>query len=112
MSASPHYDVETIDGVTVVTLAGPKLPPEASEPLVELAASAGSGRVVLDFARITFLSSHGLATVATLKKRLDRSGGSLRLCGLADEIASLFRLTGLDRVIEICGSRQEAVERA
>jgi anti-sigma B factor antagonist len=112
LSTSPYFDVETTNGATVVTVAGPKLPPEATEPLGELVASAGAGRVVLEFSRVTFLSSSALGAVAMLKKRLDESGGSLRLCHLAPELVALFQITKLDSIIPICETRSAAIEGA
>lgn len=106
---SPHLDLEIRDGIAIVTLLGEKLAPEASEPLYELAGR--HPRLILDFDRVRFLSSHALGILVALRKRVDAAGGSLRLCCLAPDLLQLLQLTNLDRVFVISETRQEALDR-
>jgi anti-sigma B factor antagonist len=106
---TPHFDVESSDGITVVTLTGPKVAPEAQGPLHSLAEN-GHTQVVLDFSNVRLLSSKGLAIVFGLKKRLDARGGKLRLCGLGPPLIEMLRVTHMDGILDVATTREEALE--
>jgi anti-sigma B factor antagonist len=105
----PGFQVESKNGVLIVRLDGPKLPPESAEPLYRLANEAAQPKVVLDFRQISFLSSNGVAILAILKKRLDASGGGMALFGVEPDIEDVLRLTAMDRVLRIFPSEPAAL---
>ena len=105
-----HFGIETIDGVTVVMLTGPKVVVEIKDPLYALVDGLRQRRLVLDFANVRFMSSSGLAILITLKMKVDAAGGRLRLSGLDEDLVKLLRLTNLLGRFEVFGSRQEAVQ--
>jgi len=105
---SPHFDLEQIDGITVVNLVGPKLTPEANEPLYGLVENEGQ-RLLLDLSNVRFLSSNALGILVSLKKKIDAAGGRLRLCCLEPDLLELLRVTMLDRIFEVFDSRQDAL---
>ena len=103
-----HFDLETTDGISVVTFSGPKVLPEAQDSLYSLAGS-GHARVVLDFSNVLLLSSKGLAIVFGLKKKLDAEGGRLRLCCLGSPVVEMLRVTHMDEILDVTGTREEAL---
>jgi anti-anti-sigma factor len=69
-------------------------------------------KLLLDFARVEFMASFMQAFVVGLKKRLERAGGRLVLCGMTDQVDQSFRITNLHRVFEVYLDRDEALELA
>ena len=67
-------------------------------------------RLIVDFGSLTQVSSAFIGRVVMLQRRADRSGGTLRLCGMAPAIRETFRITNLDRVVTIVRDRREARE--
>ena len=59
---------------------------------------AGAVRVVVDVGGVEFMDSTGLAVLVSALKRLQASGGDLRLANPRRIVARLFAITGIDRV--------------
>ena len=106
-------DVETVDGVTIVRPQGrldAVTSPELGKVLTELTAEPGA-RIVLDFSSSPFVASAGLRVIVTAAKKT-MAGGKLALCGIAPLVRQVFDLAGLDRIMKIVGTVDEAVEAA
>src|SRR5512140_132880 len=95
----------------VVTVLDPRIDARSSDDLrAALARIIGEGksRVVLDLSGVTFVDSSGLgAIIASLK--LATLSGDLVLCGARESVASLLRLTRMDKVFRTYRSPQEAL---
>lgn len=79
----------------------------------ELLASIGSWpqpRLVLDFARVGFLSAAALGSLVTLEKQCRAANVKLVLCGLAPEIMEVLYMCRLHRIFCISGTREEAIK--
>ena len=61
---------------------------------------AGNTKLVLDLSEVKFLDSSGLGAIVSIRKMVG-TGGSLVLCGLTEQVRSVFRLTRMDTVFEI-----------
>jgi anti-anti-sigma factor len=61
----------------------------------------GGKLLVLDFSRLTFISSAGLRSVLLVAKRLKSDGGRLALCSLSKPVKEIFDLTGIGALIDI-----------
>ena len=70
---------------------------------------AGHVDIVIDLSKVTLIDSSGLGVLVSILKKLGEKG-EIRLCGLRDNIKSLFQLTRLDKVFAIYHSQAEAVE--
>jgi anti-sigma B factor antagonist len=70
---------------------------------------AGSTRIVVDLARVSFVDSTGLAVLVKGMKQCRQRGGDLYLCGLQRPVRMIFELTRLDKAFEIFGSHPEAI---
>lgn len=57
--------------------------------------------VVLNFVGVTYLNSSNLAQLLDLRRSLNDSEATLRICGLRESVWNLFVVTGLDKVFEI-----------
>lgn len=57
--------------------------------------------VVLNFANVTYLNSTNIGQLLRLRKRLNESGRSMRLCSMRDEVWTLILAAGLDRIFRV-----------
>ncbi|MBA96102.1 STAS domain-containing protein [Sulfitobacter sp.] len=71
--------------------------------------SGGTGSVILDLQKVTFIDSSGLGAIIAIMKNLapDRA---LLLAGLTGPVARVFRLTRMDSVFSIYPTLDVAVE--
>lgn len=69
--------------------------------------------LLLNFGHVNYLSSAALTELLKVNEAVQRSGGSVRLCALSPEIASVFQITNLDKlfVIEPGESVDHALQR-
>src|SRR3970040_498857 len=70
---------------------------------------AGETRLVLDLGGLTYVDSSGLGEMLKALKRAREAGGDLRLCGLYGYVLRIFEMTGLDKVLAVYATRQEAL---
>ena len=70
---------------------------------------ADTTELLLDIHAVTFLDSSGLAAMVSGLKSARERGGWLRLAGAAPQVASVFKLTMLDRVFELYPSVEAAL---
>ena len=64
---------------------------------------------VLNFASVSYLNSSHLAALLRLRKRISEGGKQMYLCALNDELSSVMRHTGLDRVFQIAPDTMTAL---
>jgi anti-sigma B factor antagonist len=110
------FPVEVIEGVPVVTA------PEEIDlanaaglraALLEAAlletAEPGRAIVVVDMSRTRFCDSAGLNALVGANRRVRAEGGEVRLVIVAEAVARIVALTGVDRVVPIYASLEEAL---
>lgn len=73
--------------------------------------SSGTGRLLLDFSDLVYISSAGLRVVLLAAKRLQSANGRLALCSLNPQIAEVFRISGFDAIFDIHPSSESALAR-
>jgi anti-sigma B factor antagonist len=67
--------------------------------------------IILDFARVQYISSQAIGIVLTMNKKLGQLNRSrLVLCGVGDKLMQLIKITRLDRLLTIKPSQHEAVK--
>jgi anti-sigma B factor antagonist len=75
----------------------------------------GRYRIVLDLARLEYISSPGLRVLIEARKRArewkitDLEGGDIRIANLPPKIKEVFDLTGFTSLFELYGDTVEAV---
>ena len=77
--------------------------------LLELAAQ-NPARIVVDLAGVAYMDSSGVASLVKLLARVRRANGVLKLAGLTPRVRSVFEITRLDTVFEICPNTEEALK--
>ena len=61
----------------------------------------GETRLLLDLTKLDYVSSAGLRVLLITAKRLDGSNGRFAICGLSDNVAEVFTVSGFDTIIDI-----------
>ena len=69
-------------------------------------------RLVVDFSRLEFISSSGLRVLRLAAKALRAANGTLILCAMQENIASVFEVSGFSQVIPVRRSLEAAVADA
>ncbi len=64
--------------------------------------------VILDFSRVTFLSSAGVRSLLTLEKAMRSSKGALYIAGISGMVRQVLDISGLSRYLKITGDLEEA----
>ncbi|HEY2373996.1 MAG TPA: STAS domain-containing protein [Gaiellaceae bacterium] len=82
--------------------------PEFKQQLLDVIGQGGT-EVVVDFTNTTFIDSTTLGVLVGGVKRLRTNDGRLSLVCSDRNITKIFEITGLDKVFEIYGTRDEAV---
>ena len=71
---------------------------------------AGRRRLVLDLSDVTFIDSTAIGVIAGAVEKLDEAGGgSLALVCTHEKVMQIFEITGLDSVITVHPTREEAL---
>jgi anti-sigma B factor antagonist len=103
---------ETVDDeVAVVSVTGYldfDAAPALKQRLLE-SIDAGCDRVVVDLAETGFIDSTAIGVLVGALKRMQESGGSLVVVCANENVQSIFELVGLDEVINLHRSRDDAL---
>jgi anti-anti-sigma factor len=82
--------------------------PQMEEKVVALL-NGGAKQVVVDFARLDYISSAGLRVLLMAAKKLKASGGVIALCALKPHIREVFDIAGFTAMFPIHDSAEQAV---
>jgi anti-anti-sigma factor len=66
--------------------------------------------IVLNFAKVSHLSSSMLAKLYRLHQKLETTSGKLALCGLQPDVHDAFRATELNKLFSIYRDESDAIE--
>jgi anti-sigma B factor antagonist len=90
-----ELDLATVDVVRV-----------AAEP-----ACAKGDQVVLDMSDVAFCDSTGLGLIINLYRQATGAGGSVTLCALQERIRFLLEISGVDQVVPVAATVDEALRQ-
>jgi anti-sigma B factor antagonist len=68
----------------------------------------GNRSIVLDLGAVTFIDSSGLGALVSSLKSMGKDG-DLVVCGASGAVASMFKLTRMDKVFRMYPNTEEAV---
>ncbi len=114
-TSASNLAVHTIAGAHVVELTRADLTDAAliktiGDDIYHVVRRLDQPRVVVDFQNVERLSSAALGMLIALEKVITRQSGQLRIANVSEEVRDLFKITGLDSVLPIRNSTQEAVD--
>ena len=99
--------VVAIDEVRLVD--GPAIE-QCYKEIIEVLDKTEECNVLLHFGRVTFLSSAALGMLMRVHKKCKEYKIALKLSNIAPDILRVFKLTGLDKVLEIHDDAASAIE--
>jgi len=107
MTTTPRITLREEDGVKVIRFTDHHLFDERT--VRDVADQIGAAipndgtpiRLILDFSGVDLISSSLLSKLILLQRRIDGTGGKLRLCELSGVLQSVFRTSNLDRLFGI-----------
>lgn len=70
----------------------------------------GDRKFLIDFDDAAYVDSSGLGVLVSLSKKIREEGGDLRICGLNEDLRTLFELTKLDTLFDIAEDRGMALD--
>lgn len=68
-------------------------------------------KLVIDLSNVQFIDSSGLGVLVTVLRTVSQQGGDIKIAGPSAEVQALFSLTRLDKVFDIVGNAQTALDR-
>ncbi len=69
-----------------------------------------TGRLIVDLTDVPYMDSSGVATLVEAMQLARRNSVKLVLCGMQDQVRSIFEIARLDRVFSIVPSREDATQ--
>jgi anti-sigma B factor antagonist len=69
----------------------------------------GQAKLVLDLALVSYVDSSGLGALVATMKQARSASGDIKICALQPDVRSVFDMTRLIKVMEVYGTRREAV---
>ncbi|MDR3632810.1 MAG: STAS domain-containing protein [Isosphaeraceae bacterium] len=115
MANVPRIQVQDVEGITVIRFQDNQLFDErtvrevADQVATALPNDGRPIRVVLDFTNVNLISSSLLSKLILLQRRVDGTGGRLRLCEISPILQQVFRTSNLDRLFAIDRDQRAAL---
>jgi anti-anti-sigma factor len=81
---------------------------QCQDELIRMLEKTQEQNVILDFRFVKFLSSSALGMLIRVQKRCKEFKINLKLCNIDKEIEKVFKITGLNKVLDICPTNEEA----
>ncbi len=82
---------------------------QISEELMSVVAKVPSGKLLLNFNEVKFMSSSVLGRLVHLNKRCKQEQIDLKLCNISPDIMEVFKITRLNRVFDIYDDENAAI---
>lgn len=82
--------------------------PEAESKINELI-DAGKQKLLVNFEQLNFISSAGLRVLLATVKKLNASGGELRICSLNPTVQEVFDISGFVTILSVKSTEEEAL---
>jgi anti-anti-sigma factor len=82
--------------------------PEAQQQLDQLR-EQGVKKILLDLAKLDFISSAGLRVVLATAQELKQDGGDLRVCSLNESVKEVFDISGFSTLLMVLDDETKAL---
>ena len=105
-------DQREVKGVLVLNLSGDVsiITVEGLKGFFKAAVDSGTQKVLLNMDKVSYIDSLGLATLIGFYRQIENGGGALALSNITPKVASIFRITKVDKAFDIYKSEDEAVK--
>lgn len=101
------------NGAAVVKINAPRLEARIADQLAEeiIEAYKPVRALVIDFSGVGFIDSVGMKAVMSVLLYCRKTEGACVLCGVSEDIMSVFVITRLNRLLPIVDTQAEALAR-
>lgn len=102
---------ETKNGITICNIEGEiniNTSPQLRKAF-EVFVHNNVAKIIIDFSKVSYIDSSGLATFIELLQRLKKIGGTFRICNMNQKVKSIFEVTKLHKLFEIFDTRETAL---
>lgn len=102
---------ERKNGISIATLAGRIDGSNADEiqTMLESGIDAEDRALILDFEKVSYISSAGLRVGLIMAKKFSDPGKQFAICTLSSQVSAVVKFCGFDRVISIYESQDAAI---
>ena len=116
LSTPQHLRVEIITGVTIVSIVDSDLLSEdviqeVGDQLLRLVEEMGETKLIISFRDVKYMSSAMVGQLVKLHKKVTKAQGRMILCGFSPVLREVFRISQLDRLLEIQENEQIALDK-
>ena len=66
-------------------------------------------KILIDFAKLEYISSAGLRVLLATAQKLQAGGGALRVCGLNEDVQEVFDISGFSTILNVFKTEAEAL---
>ncbi len=66
--------------------------------------------LIFDFSKVTFMDSSGIGMIIGRYKLTEKQGGKTSVIGLSDNVAKLFTLSGLTKIIKTYDTLEKCIQ--
>lgn len=108
-----HIEVEDKSGVSVMHCGG-SLDADSISAFKKVAydlVDRGVTRLIVDCENLTFVDSMGLGVLISLLRRARERKGDVKVAALTDDVRTIFEITRLHRLFEVCADLNTAIKR-
>jgi anti-sigma B factor antagonist len=112
---APRLRIELFDNATVASFVDERIVDDiviqsVGEQLYNLVERDGHKRLLLNFSNVKFMASAVIAKLFTLHKKVQQAKGKLKFCCIDPDLRVVFKITGLERIVEIYDDEQDALD--
>ena len=106
-----QIDIENSEGIGIITVRDSQLDHSNYEEFISRINSVldKTPNIILDLQNLDFIDSSGLSSFAHILRRSREMEGRFRVCSVGEAIQDAFDLAHIDRVVDIFGTREDAV---
>ncbi|UCF06409.1 MAG: STAS domain-containing protein [bacterium] len=102
-----------VDGATILDLSGEMYGGPDNMQLVDIVSELAKDRkldLVINLAKVRWISSTGLGILVSARSRYAKEGGVIKICNPNDRVLGILQVTRLNLIFDVFGSEQEALE--
>lgn len=81
------------------------------EAAIQSEIDAGRFQIIVDCAKLTYISSAGLGVFMTFVEEVREQGGDIKICGLVPKVQQVFEILGFSSLYDLCADVPACVKR-
>src|ERR1700689_5312525 len=111
MQISPRSLPSNVPGPEIMEVMGyldSNTAPQIEEDVM-LCIQSGAREMILDCARLNYITGAGMRAILTMSRAMKAVEGRFGVCGLQPQVKAMLEACGYDRVVPIYENRDEAI---